>query len=137
MLANINSILSKCKAGKYQKKSVLPPLFNIIPKHDPKVSENIQANPELLSELSTDRKNLLNLLLWFQRVGFPIYASQGWFGTKIGCSRQWVNKCIREFTQMGILMKNYRHQDTHLGEFTYTFINPLARAAYLCSKPSL
>lgn len=115
MLKHINTILDKSKqlwTTRDTKKPVLPPFFNIIPKHDPKVSADIQANSELLSELSCDRKNLLNLLLWFQRTNMPIYASQEWFGKKIGASREWVNKIIREFTQMGILMKNYRHEQT-------------------------
>jgi predicted transcriptional regulator len=75
------------------------------------IKENVEQFPDLLTKYEI---NIFNLMLWFQilRPNVSSWMSQQWIADKVGCDRRTVIRAMKKFQSLGIIAKDYRHEQT-------------------------
>jgi predicted transcriptional regulator len=75
------------------------------------VSE-VQVLIEIYSSLSRIEKRIFDRLQFYSRKHGWNYVSQSRIAAEIGCSRRWVNKCIKKLCDLNLISKKKRHAYT-------------------------
>ena len=60
------------------------------------------------------KRRIFNKLMWMERCWKIVEPSQEYIARKVGCSREYVNKCIKEFIDEGWVSSIYRHRHTSI-----------------------
>lgn len=98
-------------------------------KENPIPCKDVQDNLEsFFRNLTESQKLVFDYLNFLSNHNQVVYVSQSGIAKHAGIGRQYCNRIIRGFEELGLISTNYRHMKTSLYKISNFFANPLIRS---------
>lgn len=108
-------------------------------KENPIPKNIVMDNPELFfrTDMTVSAVKLFDYLCFMDKKYPVIWVKQSTMAEHLGISRQYVNKLLRAFEELGLITTNYRHMHSSLYKISSYFKNPFIRSRLSHILPSL